>query len=86
MFLACNDVFQFYVWNLGASLSLLHVLSLGKTGEGVSILRGIFNCLVVTGIVGNFLGVLFVDLTSDVEERIINVGSSLCWRRWLRLG
>ena len=27
VFLACNDVFQFYAWNLGAFPSLLHVVS-----------------------------------------------------------
>ena len=37
-------------------------------GEGVSLLRGIFDCLVVTGVP------LFVDLTSDVEERSLRSG------------
>ena len=56
----------------GVSIIIACAESSGKTGEGVSVLRGIFDCLVVTGVVGNFLGVpLFVDLTSDVEDRLL---------------
>ena len=59
----------------GVSIIIACAESSGKMGEGVSLLTGIFDCLVVTGVVGNFLGVtLFVDLTSDVEERLLTSG------------
>ena len=41
----------------GVSISIACAESSGKTGEGVSILTGILDCLVVTSVVGNFLGV-----------------------------
>ena len=62
----------------GVSIIIACADSSGKTREGVLSVRGSFNCLVVTGVAGNFLGVLlFVDLTSDVEETLLrSVGVS----------
>jgi len=59
----------------GVSIIIACAEGSGKTGEGVSILRGILDCLVVSGVAGNFLVVpLFVDVTSDVEERLLRSG------------
>ena len=52
----------------GVSIIIARAESSGKAERGVSFLTEIFGCQEVAGVVGSFLGVCPVNLTSDGEE------------------